>query len=70
MKHLSALIVSALSISTFACGDGGGSGSSGISDSTKLNSISQSDAESLCYEMVDLWPERDVTCAGQTFKLV
>jgi hypothetical protein len=68
MKHLSSLVVSVLSISTFACG-GDGSSSSGIADSTKLNAISQSEAESLCYEMVDLWPERDVTCFGQTFKL-
>lgn len=68
MKLLSTLLVSALSITTFACGDSGSSGSD-IPDSTKLNAISQNDAESLCYEMVDLWPERNVTCSGQTFKL-
>ncbi len=67
MKLISSLFVSALSISAFACGDG--SSNSGLSDSTKLNSISQNEAEALCYEMVDLWPERDVTCFGQTFKL-
>lgn len=69
MKLISSLLLSALSISTFACGGDSGGGSSGLSDSTKLNSISRSDAESLCYEMVDLWPERNVTCSGQTFKL-
>lgn len=45
----------------------GAVGCGGPSDSDKLSELSLSEAKDLCHEMVDLNPERSVTCNGQTF---
>lgn len=46
-----------------------GCGGGGPSDSERLSDLSQSEAQELCEELADDYPERTVTCEGFTLTI-
>lgn len=57
------LLICASFVAVVAVACGGGSGGSGIADSTKLTSLTPEQAKDLCEELAAILPERTVMCA-------
>lgn len=63
MRTTPLLFVAAVTLFA-ACGDDGGS--SGVPDSTKIGDLTSAQSIALCHESAAAFPERTVTCNGQT----